>query len=211
MTFDVLLTINLPYHLSVLVVRSVAAKIDRENTKAMRASVWHIHGIYQSSRWRGTRGEERRDTRPHELNMHIGCDGRIQNREKQIKKSRKRGREIEKKWKETTWHRALCRLLGKKWNLLSNGEKVKRSQFALLLSTLIKHSLGHSSRSAFFTPFFPILVRRRCFIFFRRFHLAARISVPYCVNIAFIHRLIAQQWTDVYPFGSCATTRAHSV
>lgn len=49
----------------------------------------------------------------------------------------------------------------KKWNLLSIGEKVKRSQFALLLSTLIKHSLGYSFysfRNLFSLVFFLLCI-----------------------------------------------------
>lgn len=78
--------------------------------------------------------EGRRDKRSHERRTCI-----------LYTKSRKTNKERREKKMAKVQHgnsrTAECR---EKRNLLSIEEKVKRSQFALLLSTLIKHSLGYS-------------------------------------------------------------------
>lgn len=138
---------------------SVAAKMGQPNHSERLTHSWNsLKCSRGKERERGVK--ERRDTKS---NMHIVCDGgRIQNREKRMKKGK------EKNGEKTTWHRS--RLPGKKWNLLFNGEKVKRSQFALLLSTLIKHSLGYSFysfRNLYF--FFPQLEASRPSLLFHFF------------------------------------------
>lgn len=91
-------------------------------------------------------------------------------REKQIKKKKEwteKKKRIEKKQHGTSVY-CVCYVVPtlptlaqpeekKKWNLLSDGEKVKRSQFALLLSTLIKHSLSYSFYSFRYFRFFFLL------------------------------------------------------